>query len=128
MQEAEIRTMSLPVKLTEPEIALRAQELASAESVLGDAETRLDQFVEAAKGTKKGIETEIADARGKVRELARVVRERREDRDVPIMEEADYDKGAMNTYRTDTHEIVATRGLTHEERQQSLFARGRKSS
>lgn len=128
MEQAEVRTMPLPVKLSESEIALRAQELASAESVLGDAETRLDQFVEAAKGTKKGIETEIADARQKVRHLARVVRERKEDRDVPIMEEADYDKGAMNTYRTDTHEVVATRGLSHDERQQTLFTRGRKSS
>jgi len=128
MQEAEVRTMSLPVKLSESEVALRAQELASAESVMGDAETRLDAFVEAAKGTKKGIETEIADARGSVRRLARVVRERREDRDVPIMEEADFEKGAMNTYRTDTHEVVATRGLSHDERQQSLFTRGRKSS
>lgn len=123
MQQAEVRTMPLPVKLSESEIALRAQELASAESVLGDAETRLDQFVEAAKGTKKGIETEIADARQQVRHLARVVRERREDRDVPIMGEADYDKGAMNTYRTDTHEVVATRGLSHDERQQTLFSR-----
>ena len=128
MEEAEIRTMSLPVKLSEPEIALRAQELASAESVLGDAETRLDQFVEAAKGTKKGIETEIDVARNDVRNLARVVRERKEDRDVPVMEEADFEKGAMNTYRTDTHEVVATRGLTHDERQQSLFKRGRKTS
>jgi hypothetical protein len=64
---------------------------------------------------------EIADARAKVRGLARVVRERREERDVPVMEDADYEKGAMNTYRTDTSEVVATRGLTHEERQRSLF-------
>ena len=128
MQEAEIRTMSLPVVLTESEIALRAQELASAESVLGDAENRLDQFIEAARGTKKGIETEIADARGNVAHLARIVRERKEHRDVPIMEEPDYEAGAMNTYRTDTHEIVATRGLTHEERQQSLFSKGRRKS
>lgn len=128
MEEAEIRTMLLPVKLSEAEVALRAQELASAESVLGDAECRLDQFVEAAKGTKKGIETEIADARLEVGRLARVVRERNEQRSVPIMEEPDYEKGAMNTFRTDTHEIVATRGLTHEERQQSLFGRRKKSS
>jgi hypothetical protein len=126
MQEAEIRTMRLPVKLSEPEVALRAQELASAESVLGDAEKRLEQFVEAAKGTKKGIETEITDARSLVGSLARVVRERKEDREVPVMEDADYEKGAMNTYRTDTNEIVATRGLTHEERQRSLFEQKRK--
>lgn len=126
MQEAEIRTMALPVKLSEQDLALRSQELASSESVLGDAETRLDAFVEAAKGTKKEIETEIVEARAMVRRLARVVRERREERDVPIMEDADFEKGAMNTYRTDTNEVVATRGLTHEERQSSLFGGKRK--
>lgn len=121
MEQAEVRTMDLPVKLTPAELALRAQELASAEHVLGDAELRLDQFVEAAKGTKKGIETEIADARGDVRKLARVVRDRSEERAVPIMEEPDYEAGAVNTFRTDTSEIVATRGMTAEERQRSLF-------
>jgi len=37
------------------------------------------------------------------------------------MEEPDYEAGAVNTYRTDTNEIVATRGMTPEERQRSLF-------
>lgn len=120
-EQAKVRTMPLPVKLTEPELALRAQELASAERTLDDAEKRLDNFVEAAKGTKKGIETEIADARGSVRQLARVVRDRKEDRQVPILEDSDFEAGAVNTYRTDTNEIVATRGMTPEERQRSLF-------
>jgi hypothetical protein len=88
---------------------------------MGDAEQRLEQFVEAAKGTKKAIETEIADARGEVSRLARVVRDRAEERAVPIMVEPDYEAGAMNVYRTDTHEIVTTRGMTAEERQRSLF-------
>lgn len=125
MEQGEVRTMSLPVKLTEPEMSLRAQELATAEAVLGDAEARLDQFVEAAKGTKKAIETDIADARYAVSRLARVVRDRKEDRAVPIMEEPDYEAGAVNTYRTDTNEIVATRGMTAEERQRSLFDQGK---
>ena len=126
MEQGEVRTMSLPVKLNPAELSLRAQELASAEHVMGDAEQRLDQFVEAAKGTKKGIETEIADARGEVRRLARVVRDRSEERQVPIMEEPDYEAGAVNTYRTDSNEIVATRGMTAEERQRSLFDEERK--
>lgn len=126
MEEAEVRTMQLPVKLTDGELSLRAQELASAEHTLGDAETRLDNYIEASKGVKKSIETEIGDARGEVRRLARIVRDRREDRAVPIMEEPDYEAGAVNTYRTDTNEIVATRGMTAEERQRSLFRDQRK--
>jgi hypothetical protein len=125
METAEVRTMSLPVKLTEPEMSLRAQELATSEAVLGDAESRLEQFVEAAKGTKKQIETEIAGSRYEVSRLARIVRDRKEDRAVPIMEEPDYEAGAVNTYRTDTNEIVATRGMTAEERQRSLFDQGK---
>ena len=124
-EEAEVRTMPLPVKLEEKEVALRAQELASAEAELGDAEARLESFVEAAKGTKKGIETEIADFRAEVGRLARIVRDRAEKREVPIMEEPDYEAGAVNTYRTDTNEVVATRGMSPEERQQSLFQQRR---
>lgn len=121
MEKAEVRTMTLPVKLTPAELSLRAQELASHEAVLGDAETRLTQFVEAAKGTKKGIEGEVSQARFTVSKLARIVRDRQEYRDVPILEVSDYEAGAVNTFRTDTNDIVATRGLTPEERQRSLF-------
>lgn len=121
MEQAEVRTMSLPVKLTPAELSLRSQEMASAEAILTDAEVRLESFIEAAKGTKKTIETEISDARFEVARLARVVRDRSENREVPIMEEPDYEAGAVNTYRTDNNEIVATRGMTQEERQRSLF-------
>ena len=63
-----------------------------------------------------------------MRWLATIVRERREDRAVPIMEQPDYEAGAVNTYRTDTNEIVATRGMTPEERQRSLFESKNKRS
>ena len=59
MQEAEVRTMQLPVKLSDAELALRAQEMATAEGTLGEAEMRLDNFVEAAKATKGQIQSEI---------------------------------------------------------------------
>lgn len=126
MEQGEVRTMNLPVKLNPQELALRAQELASAEATLTEREGELTQFVEAAKGTKKQIETAISDARYAVSRLARTVRNRAEDREVPIMEDADYEAGAVNTYRTDTNEVVATRGMTPEERQRSLFDQGRK--
>lgn len=118
---AKVRTMSLPVRLSEDDVALRAQELATAEKVLTDSENRLESFVESAKGTKKKLETEIDTARYAVGRLAEVVRERRELREVPIVEDSDFEKGAVNTVRTDTGEIVSTRGMTQEERQRSLF-------
>jgi hypothetical protein len=119
------KTMPLPVKLTEGEVALRAQELASAEAELGEVEVQLDQFTEAAKGTKKNLETKISEARAKVGRFARVVRDRSEYRLVEVIEEPDYERGAMDTVRKDTGEIVSTRGLTETERQQTLFTQRR---
>lgn len=121
VDQTEVRTMPLPVKLTAGELSVRAQEMASAEALLDDAEQRLDRFVEAAKGTRKEIETEIGTSRAEVRRLGRVVRERMEERAVPIVEDMDFEAGAVNTIRTDTSEIVGTRGMTPEERQRSLF-------
>lgn len=125
--ETEVVTMQLPVKLNEIEVSLKAQELATAEAVLGEKERQLNSFVEAAKGTKKQYETEILDARANVGGLARIVRERAEERAVPVMEECDYEKGAVDTYRTDTHERISTRGMTPEERQRSLFEEKRRA-
>lgn len=120
-QEARIRTMPLPVQLTKPELDVRAQELASAEGVLDEAETRLDRWTEAAKETKKGIENEISDARDDVRRLALIVREGREKRDVQVVDESDFEAAVVRTVRVDTGAIVATRGMTPEERQRGLF-------
>lgn len=118
---ADVRTMSLPVKLSEAEVSIRAQELAAAEAELTDAERRLEQHIQAAKGAKEAIQSEIGGFRGKVHRLAGVVGSKREDRQVPIVEEQDFEAGAVHTVRTDTAEIVATRGMTPEERQRSLF-------
>lgn len=120
-QEAKIRTMPLSVPLTEAEVAIRAQELASAEADLDAAETQLDSAIEAAKGLKKRLELEVSDHRHAVRQLASVVRTRSETRDVPVVDRSDFEIGAVHTIRTDTGEIVATRGMTAEERQRSLF-------
>jgi hypothetical protein len=121
VEQSKIRTMPLQVKLSEGELSLRAQELASAERVLGEAEAALAESIESAKGAKTKGQNEVSDARGEVRRLAAVVRERSELRDVPVAEDYDFTAGAVNTYRTDTSEIVATRGMTPEERQRSLF-------
>lgn len=118
---AKVRTMPLPVKLSEGELSLRSQEMASAERALGEAEARLDAWTEAAKATKKQLENEIGEARWEVKRLGEIVRDRKEKREVPILEDADYEAGAVHTYRTDTNEIVETRGMTPEERQRSIW-------
>jgi hypothetical protein len=120
-EAGELRMQLLPVKLTEAEVAIRAQELAAAEGRLSEAEKRLERHITAAKAAREGITEEIQDERSAVRHLAEIVRARREDRDVPVVEEQDFDAGAVHTVRTDTGEVVATRGMTPDERQRSLF-------
>jgi hypothetical protein len=122
VEQAEVRTQLLPVKLTEVELALKAQELATAEAGLGTAEMAATAYLEEVKAEKGRLQSEVEKARRAVRCLARIVRERAEEREVPIVEQSDFEAGAVNTVRTDTGEIVATRGMTPEERQRSLFS------
>jgi hypothetical protein len=122
VEQAEVRTQLLPVKLTEVELALKAQELATAEAGLGTAEMAATAYLEEVKAEKGRLQSEVEKSRRSVRCLARIVRERAEEREVPIVEQSDFEAGAVNTVRTDTGEVVATRGMTPEERQRSLFS------
>lgn len=114
------KTMLLPVKLAESDVAVRAQELATAICNRGEAEDRLDNLVEASKASKKEVESEIAEHGSEARRLARIVRERKEDRDIPVRDDFDHAAGVVNTIRVDTSEVVGTRGMTFEERQRPL--------
>lgn len=120
VRQAEVRTMPLLVALTDAEVAIRAQESASAESELYNAETKLTRYVEEAKEGKASIQNEITDARHQVHRLAEAVRPRKELREVVVVEQSDFDAGAVHTVRTDTGEVVATRGMSQEERQRPL--------
>lgn len=125
--EAPVRTMPLPVALSAGEVSIRAQELAQAERKAHELERDLERTLEAWKGERKDREAAIASERAQAHRLADVVAEKRETREVVIAEEPDWEAGAMNTIRTDTGEIVATRGLTPEERQRSLFRDAKKA-
>lgn len=122
-EQAEIKTQKLPVKLTQAEMEIRAQELATAEATLSGSEMALEHEVERTKAAKKSIENDIATHRAEVGRLARVVRERREDRDVIVTEAPDYDRGVIETVRVDTGEVIGTRGMTDLERQINIFER-----
>lgn len=120
---AKIKTRSLPVPLTEDELRLKAQEMATAERLLGEAERKEDAEAELWKGKKKALENETGDARARLSLIGRVVREKREFRDIEIVEEPNHATKTVDTVRTDTGEIIETRGMTESEMQRSLFKR-----
>lgn len=120
-QVEKVKVMLLPVKLTEAEVALRSQELATAEGKLTEGERDLKSWIEVQKEAKKKRENENAATRDDVRRLGKVVRDRAEQRDVAIEERSNFDAWTVETYRCDTGELVTKRGMTPEERQRSLF-------
>lgn len=118
----ETRTMVLPVALTEPEVLARAKELTGLIQEHREATVRLENLAAAFKSAKATAEEEIADVLSSFRNLSTVIRNGREDREVEVMDTPDYKAGVMLTHRLDTHELVASRGLTEAERQRSLFS------
>ena len=103
-------TKRLPVVLTEDELAVRSQELAKA---VGD----LEETDEARKASASFHGAEVKAARAVVARLSKVVRERREYRDVEVKDVFDYAEKRVDTVRLDTGERVWTRAMTEDERQ-----------
>lgn len=121
VKPAKIETRNLYVPLTEDEVRLRSQEMATAERILAEAEADEDTQAEAWKARKKALETTTADARAKLSIVGRVVREKREIRAVEVIESRNHASKTVDTVRTDTGEIIETRGMTESEMQRSLF-------
>lgn len=121
VKPAKLETRNLYVPLTEDEVRLRSQEMATAERILAEAEADENNQAEAWKARKKALETTTSDARAKLSIVGRIVREKRELRAVEIVEERNHTLKTVDTIRTDTGEIIETRGMTESEMQRSLF-------
>jgi hypothetical protein len=115
------RTMFLPVELSAPEVLARAKHLSALVAEQREARERLDAHTKAAKSAKEGLEGEIEGLASRIAELATVVRNSREDREVEVYDSPDFVAGTMLTKRNDTGELVGSRGLTEAERQRNLF-------
>jgi hypothetical protein len=103
----------LPVFLTEDELAAKAQELVKviAETEAAEGKLKLESSM---------AREDIKELRKKSSRLAATVRNKTECRQVSCAWEIDYLSGIRNLIRTDTGEIVESRTLTVEERQQKL--------
>ena len=74
------------------------------------------------KQEKKALENETQDRRAKLSLVGRVVREKREFRAIEIIESPNAAAKTVDTVRTDTGEVIETRGMNPRELQSSLFA------
>jgi hypothetical protein len=106
-------TQWLPVKLTDDEVAERADALARTLRELATAD--MNHKLAASKHRKQ-----VKTLRDEIAELGREVESRKTERDVEVDDVPDYDCGVMERIRLDTGELVASRVMTPEERQQGL--------
>lgn len=116
MEKTTMRT--LPVKLTDDEVAIRSQELAEVELERLERTQALESAVEEWKEQKKTLENAaVASVTESVR-LARIVKYREEPREVRCV--VTVENGQYIVTRTDTGEIVAQRAASADELQMTL--------
>lgn len=112
MEEKETRSLS--VMLTEEEARAKGIELASYVQQLNELEER-------AKQISADMKKEIKALQAKVMVLTRIVRTGKEDREVECYERRNNSLMTIETYRTDTGELVETRPMSANERQLAMF-------
>ena len=110
-----MNTQSLPVRLTTDELLLRSDELAKTIREAADVEAAMKSAQAASKSKLGKLEADVA-------RLARIVREKVEDRAVEVTEIRNWDSLTMDTLRLDTGEIVGSRAMSYSERNGTLFA------
>lgn len=121
MEKGEVRTMLLPVKLTEAEVRAKAKELTRLIAQHRNSEIRLEDLAAGYKSAKAHAEAESDDLLSQVRSCSTVVSTESEMREVEVFDVLDFDTATVLTKRGDTEEVVASRGMTEAERQRSLF-------
>lgn len=104
----------LPVKLTDEERMQCADALANALQGIADAKAKKRRIV-------KDLDKEIAEVEQESIELRDAVATGREYREVIVHRVYDYEKATVTETRTDTGEVIRSRGMTDEERQSTLI-------
>jgi hypothetical protein len=107
-------TMSLPVPLSEQELIIKGNDLSVLVQELDSIEVRK-------KTANSGFKDEIDSTSGRIASLAKIVREKKEYREVEVTEIKNMDRMTMDTVRLDTGEVVSYRELKGHERNLGLF-------
>lgn len=105
---------TLPVKLTDAERMQCADALANAIQSTADAKAKKRSIV-------KNLDREIAEIEQEAIELRDAVATGREYREVIVHRVYDFEKAIVTETRTDTGEVLRSRAMTDDERQQKLL-------
>lgn len=103
----------LRCKLTDAELITRGTEMAEASAEVVTLEDQL-------ASTKKEYQAKIDSRQARINELSGTIRAKSETRLVKCEREFLYNAGRVTEFRTDTAEIINTRDMRDEERQQEL--------
>lgn len=113
-KQTEVIKRLLPVKLTEEQRLQRADALANALQQI------VDRKVEKRRVTKEA-DRAIGEAEQEAVDLRDAVATGREYQEVIVHKVYDYEKATVTEVRTDTGEVIKSRGMTDEERQATLL-------
>lgn len=105
------------MRLTTTELIERGEALARAHQAV--RVEKADQ-----KAAKERMKDTLDDLEGEVGRLARIVRDKAEDRAVTCTRVYDFAAGQVQVVREDTGEVVATRAMSEDERQIALPVHG----
>ena len=102
------------------QVELSTAEVAKKAGHLADVLTKADEVTEAKKAKSKEFSGVLDSLDAGARLLRAQISEKREVRQVECWYQKDYRQGIVRFYRAGTGDLVETRGMTDEERQQSL--------
>jgi hypothetical protein len=103
----------LPVPLTDDELLLRGNELARALEEKSELEERL-------KSERDDIKSEIGTRNERILKLRGSIRSKREQREVLCEWSRNDERMVMELHRQDSGEVIESRPMTAEERQEKL--------
>lgn len=110
----------------EPEFArellvpLEDKQLIKKGDQLVDAEMRMTALQDEKNAAVAGWNKDIKDVRTAIKTLVSELDSKKELRTVKCFDNADFKKNKIDTVRTDTGEVVETRAMTAEDRQQDF--------
>lgn len=107
-------TKKLPVRLSDDEVIERGKQLVENIRKTGKAESERE-----AENKKRKAEIEALELI--TSKLVDIVEKGEEDRDVECELKKDFERGVVTVVRLDTGEVVETRPMTPDERQEEMF-------
>jgi uncharacterized membrane-anchored protein len=111
---SDAKTRQLPVELSEQELLIKGNELAVLNEELSTTESQK-------KVANQGFKEVLDRTQEQIDRLAKIVREKKEYREVEVVDRKNMDRMTMDTIRLDTGEVVSYRELQGHERNLGLF-------